>query len=130
MTQLFFGLMTHATPPPNFLIMLADDMGWGDWSRTGSPGRTPHLEAMSRADHTTWFQRAYSGNPPETTRLFGLQDAVDHFFGLGVVQAGAPLIHLYTGAFERLDGKLQLVLDPYAGRVRQLLEDAVKERQR
>jgi hypothetical protein len=32
--------------PANFVIMLADDMGWGDWSRTGSPGNTPHLEAM------------------------------------------------------------------------------------
>ena len=35
----------------NFVVMLADDMGWGDWSRTGSPakdvpgGGTPHLEA-------------------------------------------------------------------------------------
>jgi len=69
----------QATPPPiitelkagspNIVIMLADDMGWGDWSRTGSPaanvtgGGTPHLEAMSRAPGTVWFQRAYSGNP-------------------------------------------------------------------
>ena len=39
------------------------DMGWGDWSRTGSPASTPHLEAMSRADTAVWFHRAYSGNP-------------------------------------------------------------------
>lgn len=49
--------------PQNFVIMLADDVGWGDWSRTGSPARTPHLDAMSRADHGVWFHRAYSGNP-------------------------------------------------------------------
>jgi len=33
------------------------------WSRTGAPARTPHLDAMSRADTAVWFQRAYSGNP-------------------------------------------------------------------
>ena len=49
--------------PPNFVIMLADDMGCGDWSRTGAPAETPHLDAMSRSDHGVWFQRAYSGNP-------------------------------------------------------------------
>ena len=38
-------------------------MGWGDWSRTGAPASTPHLEAMSRADSAVWFHRAYSGNP-------------------------------------------------------------------
>lgn len=54
--------LTSATPP-NFVIILADDMGWGDWSRTGSPARTPSLDAMSRADHAVWFQRAYAGNP-------------------------------------------------------------------
>ena len=40
-----------------------DDMGWGDWSRTGAPATTPHLEAMSRAETAVWFHRAYSGNP-------------------------------------------------------------------
>ena len=44
-------------------------MGWGDWSRTGSPakdvpgGGTPHLDAMSRSAGAVWFERAYSGNP-------------------------------------------------------------------
>ena len=53
------------TPARNSLLrsMMADDMGWGDWSRTGSPASTPHLEAMSRADSGAWFRRAYSGNP-------------------------------------------------------------------
>ena len=53
---------TSATPT-NFVIMLMDDVGWGDWSRTGSHARTPNMEAMSRADHAVWFQRAYAGNP-------------------------------------------------------------------
>eukprot|EP00755_Sulcionema_specki_P031061 Sspe_Gene.95835::Locus_68146_Transcript_1_1_Confidence_1.000_Length_396::g.95835::m.95835 len=48
---------------PNFVIMMADDMGYGDWSRTGAPAHTPHLEEFSRAQNAVWFQRAYSGNP-------------------------------------------------------------------
>ena len=59
------GLYTDdaAAVPPSFVIMLADDMGWGDWSRTGAPADTPELEAMSRSPHAVWFHRAYSGNP-------------------------------------------------------------------
>ena len=52
-----------AEKPPNFVIMMADDMGWGDWSRTGAPAFTPELDAMSRAEHGVWFERAYAGNP-------------------------------------------------------------------
>lgn len=48
---------------PNFVIMMADDMGYGDWSRTGAPAHTPHLDEMSHSTHTVWFQRAYAGNP-------------------------------------------------------------------
>lgn len=48
---------------PNFVVVLADDMGYGDWSRTGAPADTPHLDEMSRGQHTVWFQRAYAGNP-------------------------------------------------------------------
>ena len=44
-------------------MILADDMGWGDWSRTGAPVPTPELEAMSRSPHAAWFHRAYAGNP-------------------------------------------------------------------
>lgn len=52
-----------ASPLPNAVLMMADDMGWGDWSRTGAPADTPHLEAMSYSPHGAWFERAYSGNP-------------------------------------------------------------------
>jgi arylsulfatase A-like enzyme len=57
------SLATAPSPPPNIVIMLADDMGWGDWSRTGALAKTPHLEAMSHSADAVWFQRAYSGNP-------------------------------------------------------------------
>ena len=51
------------SPLPNIVLMMADDMGWGDWSRTGGPADTPHLDAMSRSPHGAWFERAYYGNP-------------------------------------------------------------------
>ena len=47
----------------NFYMLTLFCSGWGDWSRTGAPARTPNLDAMSRSPHTVWFQRAYSGNP-------------------------------------------------------------------
>jgi arylsulfatase A-like enzyme len=35
-------------PPPNLLIVLADDLGWGDLSCYGRPGyRTPALDALA-----------------------------------------------------------------------------------
>ena len=39
------------SPRPNVVVVLADDMGWGDWSRTGGFASTPHLEKMSRSAH-------------------------------------------------------------------------------
>eukprot|EP01060_Flectonema_neradi_P032667 TRINITY_DN523_c0_g1_i13.p1 TRINITY_DN523_c0_g1~~TRINITY_DN523_c0_g1_i13.p1 ORF type:complete len:569 (+),score=122.32 TRINITY_DN523_c0_g1_i13:61-1767(+) len=52
-----------AATQPNFVIMMADDMGYGDWSRTGSPAKTPELDEWSRSENAVWFKRAYSGNP-------------------------------------------------------------------
>ena len=47
---------------PNFVILFADDMGYGDWSRGGHPTiRTPNLDRMANEGvHLTQF---YSGNP-------------------------------------------------------------------
>ena len=39
-----------ATPPPNIIVILADDMGYGDLGAFGSPNnRTPRLDAMAAA---------------------------------------------------------------------------------
>jgi hypothetical protein len=50
-----------AAAPTNFLVLMADDMGYGDLSYTGSPAATPNLAAMAAASSTVWFQRFYSG---------------------------------------------------------------------
>jgi len=49
---LFFALLVplraRAAQPPNIVIILADDMGWGDLGCYGHPSiRTPHLDQMA-----------------------------------------------------------------------------------
>lgn len=40
---------THAAEPPNIILMMADDLGWGDTGYNGnSIIKTPHLDRMSR----------------------------------------------------------------------------------
>ena len=47
---------------PNFIILFADDMGYGDWTRGGHPTiRTPNLNRM--ADEGVHLTQFYSGNP-------------------------------------------------------------------
>jgi len=39
----------RGTPPPNVIVMLADDQGWGDLSLHGHPSiQTPRLDALAR----------------------------------------------------------------------------------
>jgi arylsulfatase A len=48
--------------PPNFVIIWADDMGYGDWGRAGHPTiRTPNLNRM--ADQGITLTQFYSGHP-------------------------------------------------------------------
>ncbi|MBN1293163.1 MAG: sulfatase [Candidatus Latescibacteria bacterium] len=47
---------------PNFVILFADDMGYGDWTRGGHPTiKTPNLNRM--ADEGVQLTQFYSGNP-------------------------------------------------------------------
>ena len=50
--------------PPNVLILLTDDQGWGDLGvncpdKDRCP-RTPHVDKFVRSNHTAWFHRFYS----------------------------------------------------------------------
>ncbi len=53
---------TPGNKKPNFVIIFADDMGYGDWNRGGHPTiRTPNLNKM--ADEGVQMTQFYSGNP-------------------------------------------------------------------
>src|SRR4051794_21218060 len=41
------GVAGEPTRPPNIVIILADDLGYGDVGYHGSPYRTPHLDKLA-----------------------------------------------------------------------------------
>lgn len=53
--------MASPAPPPNFVVILADDMGYGDLSCYGSRIHTPNLDRM--AQEGVQFSQFYSANP-------------------------------------------------------------------
>jgi arylsulfatase A-like enzyme len=65
--RLVFGLLllggfAAAGERPNFVLMMADDMGWGQTGYRGHPLlKTPHLDGM--AANGLRFERFYAGNP-------------------------------------------------------------------
>lgn len=55
---------TRATRPPNIIVILADDQGYGDLGCQGSPNiRTPHIDRMARegARLTSFYAQALCG---------------------------------------------------------------------
>ncbi len=51
-----------ASSKPNFVILFADDMGYGDWNRGGNPTiHTPNMNRM--ANEGCQMTQFYSGNP-------------------------------------------------------------------
>lgn len=42
------GLRAQAAPKPNILVIVADDLGWGDVGWHGSTIKTPHLDRLAR----------------------------------------------------------------------------------
>jgi arylsulfatase A-like enzyme len=53
---------TRTPSRPNIILMMADDLGWGDPGFNGNPIiKTPHLDAMAKAGLR--FDRFYSGAP-------------------------------------------------------------------
>lgn len=54
--------LLSAAEKPNILLVMADDMGWGQTGYRGHPVlKTPHLDAM--AANGLRFERFYAGNP-------------------------------------------------------------------
>lgn len=58
----FLQLLAASPAPPNIILAMADDQGWGDTSYNGHRiVSTPHLDAMAKA--AIRFDRFYSGAP-------------------------------------------------------------------
>lgn len=45
-----FAISVHAASPPNVVVMLADDSGWGDYSIHGNTNlQTPNIDSLAKA---------------------------------------------------------------------------------
>ena len=52
-----------ANDKPNFIWMMADDLGWGDVGYNGGVASTPHLDEMASGQNSILLHRYYSGGP-------------------------------------------------------------------
>jgi len=87
--RLFFQILAAAPAPPNVILAMADDQGWGDTSYNGHHIlSTPNLDAMARA--AMRFDRFYSGAPVcSPTRGSALTGR--HPFRYGIFSANADI---------------------------------------
>lgn len=89
---------THTGERPNFIVILADDMGWGDLGANQArekPSNTPHLDQLAlEGKRFTDFHSAASTCSPSRAALltgrYGLRNGVTHNFAVGSV-GGLPL---------------------------------------
>ncbi|HUY36105.1 MAG TPA: sulfatase-like hydrolase/transferase [Pirellulales bacterium] len=71
--------------PPNFLVLVADDLGWNDIGYHGSEVRTPHLDRLAREGVRLERHYVYPICSPTRAGLltgrnpcrFGIHDAID-----------------------------------------------------
>ena len=89
---LLYSAVAFAPSKPNFILLMADDMGWGDVSynnvssRVHQPGaggehyrpnppRTPEIDKMASGEHSLLFHRFYAGSavcsPTRSSALTG-----------------------------------------------------------
>ena len=104
--------------PPNFILLMSDDTGWGDVSynnvssRIHNPGaggeefvvnppRTPHLDAMAKSENSILFHRFYAGSavcsPTRASALTGRtsdRDCISGAEGCGQKPAWSCADHL------------------------------------
>ncbi|KAJ0044261.1 hypothetical protein NL108_004035 [Boleophthalmus pectinirostris] len=93
------GFQNIVTKKPNFIIILADDIGWGDLDINLSPeirrNNTPYLNLMAQQGRrfTDFHSPASTCSPSRAAVLtgrYGLRNGVTHNFGVNSV-AGLPL---------------------------------------
>jgi len=88
----YFEVHAQRSPSPNIIIILADDMGYGDLSSFGSPNiRTPRLDAMAAAGQKwTNFYVQPVCSPSRAALLTGRLPVRSGMYGLAT--GGAPKV--------------------------------------
>src|SRR5438309_564439 len=72
-----------AEPRPNFLVIVADDLGYSDLGAFGGEIATPNLDALARAGvRLTGFHTAPTCSPTRAMLLTGVDN---HEVGLGTM---------------------------------------------
>ncbi|WBW71654.1 arylsulfatase [Schizosaccharomyces osmophilus] len=83
------------TKSPNFLIIVADDLGWSDVGAFGSEINTPNLDALAKEGlRFTDFHTASACSPTRSMLLSGTDN---HLAGLGQMAEFASRIHQWDG---------------------------------
>lgn len=71
---IFYGLFAHAAQKPNVIVIMADDMGYGDVSAYGATSlRTPHIDQLAAEGHkfTSGYCSASTCTPTRYSFLTG-----------------------------------------------------------
>ena len=88
-SKIFPGACPFRSMPPNIVLILADDLGWGDMSFGGAPNTspvpTPHLDAL--AENGLTFEQLYT-NPTCAPSRGALMTG--HHTGHATVRSNAP----------------------------------------
>ena len=94
-----------ASARPNVVVIMADDLGYGDLSCMGSEFRTPHLDrlAASGVRLSTWYSNAPVCSPSRASLLTGRyphRTGVTHILGgaRGAVPGLTPGVETIAGA--------------------------------
>jgi arylsulfatase A-like enzyme len=113
------------TRPPNFLIVIADDLGWHDIGYHGSEIRTPHLDRLAKAGVRLERHYVYPTCSPTRAGLltgrnpsrFGIHDAIDPQSRESLPHDTLTLARLLQsrGYATALCGKWHLTLQPENG---------------
>lgn len=102
-----------AATPPNFVVILTDDMGWSDLSCYGSEIQTPHLDALARGGMR--FGAFYNSAQCCPTRASLISGMYPHEAGVGDMIDGHSL-HVRQAAnspqySDRLDPRARTIAE-------------------
>ncbi|KAG7354291.1 sulfatase [Nitzschia inconspicua] len=88
---------TYSPALPSFLFLLADDIGWGDFSYNNGTALTPNIDAWAKRDGSVLLQDFHSGgtvcSPTRATILTGrhhFRDCVDFVYGCSDMSQCVP----------------------------------------